>query len=81
MGIQKKEKCSRIGQELQISTGSQRLSQIEGVDFAEILSPVAKLTSVRLLMSLATKFDLEIEKMDMKTTFLHGNLEEEIYMK
>ena len=32
-------------------------------------------------MSLATKFDLYIEKMDVKTTFIHGYLEEEIYMK
>jgi hypothetical protein len=32
-------------------------------------------------MSLAEKFDLDIEKMDVKTTFLHGDLEEEIYMK
>ena len=32
-------------------------------------------------MSLAVAFDLEIEQMDVKTTFLHGDLEEEIYMK
>jgi hypothetical protein len=32
-------------------------------------------------MSLAATFDLEIEKMDVKTMFLHGDLEEEIYMK
>ena len=55
--------------------------QVEGVNFGEIFSLVAKLTSIRVLMSLATTFDLEIEKMDVKTTFLHGDLEEEIYMK
>jgi hypothetical protein len=32
-------------------------------------------------MSLDTTFDLEIQKMDVKTTFLHGDLEEQIYMK
>jgi hypothetical protein len=37
-------------------------SQVEGVDFSEIFSPVAKLTSIRVLMSLAATFDLEIEK-------------------
>jgi hypothetical protein len=39
-------------------------------------SPVAKLTSIRVLMSLAATFDLEIEQMDVKTMFLHGDLEE-----
>jgi hypothetical protein len=46
-----------------------------------LFSLVAKLTSIRVLMSLATKFDLKIEKIDVKTTFLHGDMEEEIYMK
>jgi hypothetical protein len=56
-------------------------SQVEGVDFGEFFSPIAKLTSIRVLMSLATAFDLEIEQMDVKTVFLHGDLKEEIYMK
>jgi hypothetical protein len=55
--------------------------QVEGVDFSEIFSRVAKLISIRVLMSLAATFDRKIEQMDVKTTFLHGNLEEEIYMK
>jgi hypothetical protein len=56
-------------------------SQVEGVEFGEIFSLVAKLNSIRVLMTLATKFDLEIKQMDVKTMFLHGDLEEEIYMK
>ena len=56
-------------------------SQVEGIDFDEIFSPVAKMTSIRFLLSLATTFDLEVEQMDVKTTFLHGDLNEEIYMK
>ena len=56
-------------------------SQVKGVDFSESFSPVAKLTSIRVLMSMAASFDLEIEQMDVKTMFLHGDLEEEIYMK
>jgi hypothetical protein len=51
-------------------------SQVKGVDFGEIFSPIAKLTSIRVSMSLATTFDLEIEQMDVKTVFLHGDLEE-----
>ena len=52
-----------------------------GIDFGDIFSPVAKVTSIRLLLSVAAAFDFEIEQMDVKTTFLHGDLEEEIYMK
>ena len=56
-------------------------SQVEGIDFGEIFSPVAKLTSIRFLLSIDATFDLEVEKMDVKETFLHGYEEEEVYMK
>jgi hypothetical protein len=56
-------------------------SQVEGIDFGEIFSPVAKLTSVRFLLFVVVAFDFEVEQMDVKTTFLHGDLEEEIFMK
>ena len=56
-------------------------SQVEGIDFGEIFSPIAKLTSIRFLLSIAAAFDLEVEHMDVKISFLHGDLEEEIYMK
>jgi hypothetical protein len=56
-------------------------SQVEGVDFSDIFSHVEKFTSIRELMSLVATFDLEIEKIDVNTAFLHGELEEEIYMK
>ena len=56
-------------------------SQVEGINFGEIFSPVAKLTSIILLLSVAATFDFEIEHMDVKTTFLHGDMEEEIFMK
>ena len=56
-------------------------SQVEGIDFGEIFSLVAKLTSIRFLLSVATAFDFEVEQMDVKTTFLHGDLDEEIFMK
>jgi hypothetical protein len=56
-------------------------SQVEGIDFGEIFSPVAKLNSIRFLLSIVVAFDFEIEHMDVKTTFIHGDMEEEIYMK
>jgi hypothetical protein len=51
-------------------------SQVEGVNFGEFFFPIAKSTSIRVIISLATTFDLEIEKMDVKIAFLHGDLEE-----
>ena len=56
-------------------------SQVPRIDFGDIFSPVAKVTSIRLLLSVVVAFDFEVEQMDVKTTFLHGDLEEEIYMK
>ena len=56
-------------------------SQVEGIDFGEIFSLVAKLTSIRFLLSLAATFDLEVEQMDVKMTFLHEDVDEGIYMK
>jgi hypothetical protein len=56
-------------------------SHVERIDFGEIFSPLAKLTSIRFILSIVVAFDLEVEEMDVKTTFLHGDLEEEMYMK
>jgi hypothetical protein len=58
-----------------------RDSQKEGVDYNEVFSPVVKHTSIRVILAIIAQFDLELEQLDVKTTFLHGNLEEEIFMK
>jgi hypothetical protein len=78
-----KKKMNVIGQveKLKYQLVVKGYSQVEGVYFGDIFSPIEKLTSIRVLMSLAAIFDLEIEKMDVKTMFLHGDLEEDIYMK
>ena len=56
-------------------------SKIEGIKCDNILSHVSKITSIRVVLYLATTVYLEIEQMDVKTTFLHGDLEDQIYMK
>ena len=50
-------------------------SQVERVDYHDIFSPVVKHSSIRLLLACMAMFDLELEKLDVKTAFLHGNLE------
>ncbi|KAL4018000.1 hypothetical protein IC575_021587 [Cucumis melo] len=55
-------------------------TQKERVDFHEIFSPVVRHSSIRLILSIAIHFDMFIEQMDVTTAFLHGELEEVIYM-
>lgn len=56
-------------------------SQKEGVDYHDIFAPVVKHVSIRLLLSIVVNHDLELEQLDVKTAFLHGDIEEEIYME
>ena len=55
-------------------------TQKEGEDFFDTYSPVSCLTTVRALLSLATSYGILINQIDVKTNFLNGELEEEIYM-
>ncbi|KAJ8485617.1 hypothetical protein OPV22_018102 [Ensete ventricosum] len=55
--------------------------QKKGIDFEEIFSPVVKMSSIRVALGIAAFLDLEIEQLAVKTAFLHGDLEEKIYME
>lgn len=55
-------------------------SQVKVTYFGEIFSLVSKLRYVSFLLSIVATFDLEVEQMDAKTMFLHGDLKEDIYM-
>ena len=56
-------------------------SQVEGIGFHEIFSPVVKLVSTRTVLALTALLNLELEQLDVKTTFLHGDLDEDTYME
>ena len=59
----------------------QGFRQKEGFDYFDTYSPVKRITSIRLMIAITTLSGLEIHQMDVKSAFLNGDLEEEIYMK
>ena len=55
--------------------------QKEGLDYFDTYSPVSRITSIRMLIAIASLNNMEIHQMDVKTAFLNGELDEEIYME
>ncbi|GAA0145952.1 transmembrane signal receptor [Lithospermum erythrorhizon] len=56
-------------------------AQRQGIDYDEIFSPVVKITSVRVVLGLVAVFNLEIEQLDVKTAFLHEDIDEDVFME
>ena len=54
--------------------------QKEGIDFIEIFSPVMKMSTIRLILRMVATENLHLEQLNVKTAFLHGDLEEDLYM-
>ena len=60
---------------------AQGFSQKEGIDYEETFAPVARYTSIRSLLALAAMMKWKIHQMDVKTAFLNGVVEEEVYVE
>jgi len=57
------------------------LSQVEGINFDELFSPVVHYETAQLLLAVAVLEDLDIQSIDIKTAYLYGDLDKKIYME
>ena len=60
---------------------AQGYTQVEGVDFDETFVPVARLESIRILLAIASPLNFKLYQMDVKSAFLNGMLQEEVYVE
>lgn len=56
-------------------------SQVAGVDYTETFAPISKMNSIRLTLAIVAAHGWVVHQMDVKSAFLHGDLDEEIYME
>ena len=60
---------------------AQGFSQIEGIDYEETYAPAPRYSSIRIILTLSTQMGWHIHQMAMKTAFLNGFIEEEVYIE
>jgi hypothetical protein len=60
---------------------AQGFSQKEGIDYEETFAPVARLEAIRILLAFSLAKGFKLHQMDVKSAFLNGVLEEEVYVE
>ena len=56
-------------------------SHVEGIDYDDTFAPVARYSSIKSILALSAQMGWKIHQMDVKTTFLNGMIEEEVYIE
>ena len=60
---------------------AQGYTQVEGIHFDETFAPVARLESIRILLAIVSHLNFKLYQMNVKSAFLNGMLQEEVYVK
>jgi hypothetical protein len=60
---------------------AQGFSQVEGLDFGKIFAPIARLEAIRILLAFAASKGFKFYQMDVKSTFLNGAIQEEVFVR
>ena len=81
MDIQEQTKWKWRRCEKQSKTCCQGYSQIEGIDYEEAFTPVARLESIRIIFAIVCFLGIKFYQIDVKSAFLNGILSEEVYVK
>ena len=77
---------NKVNEDGQVIRNKSRLvckgyAQVEGVDFEETFAPVAILEAIRMFLVFSSYKKFKVYQMDVKSAFLNGNLEEEVYIE
>jgi hypothetical protein len=77
---------NKLNEDVQVTRNKARLvckgySQVEGIYFEETFSPVARMEAIRFILDYACSKNIKVYQMDVKSAFLNGDLEEEVYIE
>ena len=77
---------NKLNEEGQVTRNKARLvckgyAQVEGIDFEETFAPVARMEAIRMILAYSCSKEIKVYQMDVKSAFLNGELEEEVYIE